>query len=220
MEINITTILTGIIVLLVIYLLNYMDKKNQRSIQRLGYIKDYIFPLKISNSIKEKYPHLSNKDIDEVLLGLQDYFYIASQANNKSLAMPSQVVDLAWHEFILFTHDYEVFCKKAFGQFYHHVPAEAMKSKTKAQKGIKLAWHLACKKETISVSKPNRLPRIFAIDTVLKIQNGFKYTLNCENTSSSISVSSYCASHISHSGSNSTSSCSGSSCSSGCGGGD
>lgn len=32
------------------------------------------------------------------------------------------VVDLMWHTFILFTHDYAKFCERYFGTFVHHVP--------------------------------------------------------------------------------------------------
>lgn len=36
---------------------------------------------------------------------------------------PSQQVDLAWHEFILFTKLYSEFCNAHFGRFIHHYPA-------------------------------------------------------------------------------------------------
>ena len=65
------------------------------------------------------------------------------------VAMPSQAVDDAWHEFILFTRHYERFCRNAFGRFLHHTPAEAMNSPTQASDGIKRAWRLACAHEGI-----------------------------------------------------------------------
>lgn len=37
---------------------------------------------------------------------------------------PSQIVDLAWHEFILFTKAYSDFCVLHFGRFIHHYPGE------------------------------------------------------------------------------------------------
>ncbi len=52
--------------------------------------------------------------------------------------MPSQVVDDAWHEFILFTRAYQQYCNKALGRYLHHTPAEAMDSPTIAQEGNKL----------------------------------------------------------------------------------
>ena len=61
--------------------------------------------------------------------------------------MPSQVVDDAWHTFILFTRNYELFCRKAFGRFLHHTPAEAMAGQTTATEGIKRTWRIACQLE-------------------------------------------------------------------------
>jgi len=95
------------------------------------------------------------------------------------VAMPSQVVDDAWHEFILFSHAYSQFCRKAFGRYLHHIPAVAMASPTQAQDGIRLAWRLACQKAGINPKKPTSLPLLFALDTELAIEDGFKYRLDC-----------------------------------------
>jgi hypothetical protein len=38
---------------------------------------------------------------------------------------PSKKVDKAWHEFLLFTREYEQFCTKRYGRFMHHNPYEA-----------------------------------------------------------------------------------------------
>lgn len=35
---------------------------------------------------------------------------------------PSHKVDLAWHEFILFTRAYSGFCQEEFGEYIHHTP--------------------------------------------------------------------------------------------------
>lgn len=101
--------------------------------------------------------------------------------------MPSQIVDDAWHNFILFTRDYQDFCQKAFGQLLHHTPTEKLTDdrepsfdhQTLAQKGMKLAWRLACQQEGISIQNPDRLPLLFAIDEILGIKGGFYYSLNC-----------------------------------------
>lgn len=37
---------------------------------------------------------------------------------------PALQVDLAWHEFILFTQQYAEFCHNKFGRFIHHHPGE------------------------------------------------------------------------------------------------
>lgn len=35
---------------------------------------------------------------------------------------PSPLVDIGWHEFILYTHEYAEFCEKLAGRFIHHAP--------------------------------------------------------------------------------------------------
>lgn len=35
---------------------------------------------------------------------------------------PSERIDKVWHEFIMFTRDYQNFCKDVLGSFIHHVP--------------------------------------------------------------------------------------------------
>ena len=112
------------------------------------------------------------------------------------VAMPSQVVDVAWHEFILYTRAYEIFSKRAMGRFLHHTPTEAMKTPTLATEGIKRAWRLACAHEQITPSSPVRLPLLFAIDEMLNIEDGFKYSLDCQNRNSPKYGNGYCAGHI------------------------
>jgi hypothetical protein len=126
------------------------------------------------------------------------------------VSMPSQVVDVAWHEFILFTRKYEHFCSNAIGRFLHHTPAEAMESQTVAQAGIKKAWRISCLRENISPSSPTKLPLLFSIDAELSIPDGFEYSLNCKKNGSA----GYCAGHIGCGG------CGGDSggCGGGCGG--
>ena len=43
-------------------------------------------------------------------------------ANYKRRLSPSLLVDLAWHELILFTRNYEEICRENFEQFIHHTP--------------------------------------------------------------------------------------------------
>ena len=109
--------------------------------------------------------------------------------------MPSRVVDVAWHEFIIFTRAYADFSQKAIGRFLHHTPTEVMRSPTMAQEGIKRAWRLACAHEGIDPGTPSRLPLLFDLDTRLDIENGFRYSRNCMRDSSRKNGE-YCAGHI------------------------
>ncbi|WP_221800762.1 glycine-rich domain-containing protein [Oceanobacter mangrovi] len=165
--------------------------------QRARFIEDFRFHPSISRKVQQRYPHLDDDQLALVMDGLRDYFWCCSTAGRKSLAMPSQVVDVAWHEFILFTRAYQTFCKQAFGRFLHHTPTEAMANPTKAQLGIRRVWRLACARQGLSARLPLELPRLFALDTQLKISDGYVYSLNCKDKNSRNPLGdSYCASHI------------------------
>lgn len=139
---------------------------------------------------------MNEDQVHLIFRALRDYFWMCNKGKRRMVAMPSQVVDDAWHEFILFTRSYKAFCNKALGRFLHHTPTEAMSTPTLAQEGIKRAWRLACAKELINPANPTRLPLIFAIDSMLNIPNGFTYTLNCQDKNSPAYVEGYCAGHI------------------------
>lgn len=170
----------------------YIANKTLQISRRKSLIDSYIFPTTIIQKVMDKYPHLSESQAAEVMDGLRDYFHICNQAGKRMVSMPSQAVDIAWHEFILFTQRYDQFCHRALGRFLHHTPAEAMQSSTSAQRGIKRAWSIACRRENISPRSAHKLPLLFALDKKLKIPDGFKYSLNCKARNGD----SYCATHI------------------------
>ncbi len=43
-------------------------------------------------------------------------------ARNDRPYVPSPAVDSVWHDFIVHTRDYHLFCNENFGHFIHHVP--------------------------------------------------------------------------------------------------
>lgn len=172
-----------------------ITKAKQR--QQLAFLEHCPLPSMIGHRWQQKHPHLDAPQIELVYRALRDYFHICNRAGRRMVSMPSQVVDDAWHEFILSTRAYHSFCNEAFGRFLHHTPAEAMASPTSAQEGIKQAWRLACEREGIDPHNPARLPLLFAIDGQLKIANGFTYTLNCRDAQSQANGNNpYCGSHI------------------------
>jgi hypothetical protein len=192
---------------------------------RAHFIDTFRYPHGVRERVRRRYPHLTAGDLDRVMDGLTNWFQISNAAGRNVVSMPSQAVDAAWHEFILFTRNYRNFCEKALGRFLHHTPAEAMRSPTEAQEGIRRAWRLSCTREGIDPRNPARLPLLFALDADLGIGDGFRYALNCgaalgAHRAADGSVT-YCGSHIGcgsgggDGGCSSDSGCSGG----GCGGG-
>lgn len=192
--------------------------------QRGSYIDAYPYQRFLDKRLAARRPELSAAQRAEVFAGLNDYFQLCRRAGRRMVAMPSQAVDDAWHEFILFTRQYDKFCRRSFGRFLHHTPAEAMSSPTQASDGLKRAWRLACAQEKIDPKEPERLPRLFALDASLGIAGGFVYQLDCM-AARGAAGDAYCASHIGCSGgcsgdSGSSDDDGGSGCGGGCGGGD
>lgn len=175
----------------------FASSKGRRA-QRRTFIDSYAWPAGLTRRLGEKHPALSATNCDSVFDGLRQYFRVCLIAEKRMIAMPSQVVDDAWHEFLLYTRAYDEFCRDAFNRFLHHTPAEAMQTPTSAQDGIRRAWRLSCRDENINPRFPDRLPLLFGIDAALQIPNGFRYDLNCLpfNQRPGRDGTTYCATHI------------------------
>jgi len=162
--------------------------------RRAAFIEEFPYASFLDQRLAARHPELTPEQRSEVFAGLRDYFQLCRMAGRRMVAMPSQAVDDAWHEFILFTRYYGRFCRGAFGRFLHHTPAEAMASPTVASDGLKRAWRLACTREGIDPARPARLPRLFALDAALMIAGGFVYQLDC--LAAGQTGTGFCASHI------------------------
>lgn len=191
---------------------------------RRHYVERFVFPATVKRKLAEAYPHLDAQQLSLILKGLREYFLVTQMARKKMVAMPSRAVDIAWHELILCTHAYAVFCQKAFGYFLHHTPAEAMAAPHVARNGLKLAWKLACQRAGINPLRPDAIPLLFAIDSQLQIPNGFFYHLPSMGADMAMAGKSTdpstigCSSGCGGSNSGGDSGCCGDGCSGGCGG--
>jgi len=167
-------------------------QKRQLS-QREAYIRSAGLQ-SLDGALIKALPDLAPDQRQQIVEGLRDYFLICLRAGRRFVSMPSKAVDEAWHAMILNTRLYQPFCRKAFGRYLHHVPAEAMPTPTTASGGIRTAWRLACELEGINWRAPERMPRLFALDRELGIAAGFVYLLDC--THSRWGTDAYCVSDI------------------------
>lgn len=197
--------------------------RNQKRRQR-NFICDYRFPAGLQMKFSREFPHLDVSEREQVFEALRQYLLACHTARRRMVAMPSHITDEAWHAFILFTREYSDFCRNAFGYYLHHTPVEAMASPTQATDGIKRAWNLTCRQESIDPQRPQSLPLLFAIDANLRIANGYIYHLNCHPGTTALGPREYCATHIgcgsdAGGGGSGCGSCgsNGGGCSSGCG---
>ncbi|SPZ15923.1 Uncharacterized conserved protein [Pseudomonas aeruginosa] len=96
--------------------------------RRYRFIQQFRLPPRVAQAVRERYPQLSEEQVQRVLGGLREYLLLCRAAGKRMVAMPSQVVDVAWHELILHTRLYQHVCRKGLGRFLHHTPAQAMRS--------------------------------------------------------------------------------------------
>lgn len=166
-------------------------------LRRVRYLALYRFPERLRLKLLERYPQLTTGQSHRVIEGLRQYFQLCLAAENRLLAMPSQAVDVVWHEFILYTRQYEEFCRQGLGRFLHHTPHDALADTRSASDGMRRTWRLACNHEALRPEAPSRLPLLFALDAELGIADGFHYRLNCGAAPGDWrNAGAYCASHI------------------------
>jgi len=152
-----------------------------RKIRRREFIDDYAWPPGLIDRFRKRRPHLAPAEVARVENGLRQFFRAYLSRGRAFVAMPSQVVDDLWHEFILYTRAYDAFCKKAFGGFFHHTPAMALKPALReGNTGLRRVWSACCAEEGIDPRRPHRLPLLFALDAELRIADGFHYATDCK----------------------------------------
>ncbi|NEX20761.1 hypothetical protein G3480_10635 [Thiorhodococcus mannitoliphagus] len=172
-----------------------------RTAQRLRFIRTYSFPDGLLERLGKHHPHLDGRDRHLVARGLRQFFIAYLRGGRKFVSMPSQAVDDLWHEFILYTRHYQAFCRKAFGRFLHHTPAAVLGANRESNAGLRRVWWHSCREEKIDPKKTTRLPLLFALDQQLKLENGFRYALDCHRPKrqgqDSSSAPVYCAGDMS-----------------------
>ncbi|CAA2107774.1 glycine-rich domain-containing protein [Variovorax paradoxus] len=159
---------------------------------RRQFIREARLPPFLIGKLREAHPQLSRRDAELVLRGLRQFFMAHLRSDRKFVAMPSKVVDTAWHEFILHTQGYQNWCKAAFGGTLHHSPAEVLGRDARRNDGLRRSWYWACKEESIDPRKPARLPLLFALDIKFAIAGGFQYVPDCNAVERHIGSDTHC----------------------------
>jgi hypothetical protein len=171
-----------------------------RKIRRRDFIDDYAWPPGLIDRFRKRRPGLPKMEIARVEEGLKQFFRAYLAGGRAYVAMPSQVVDDLWHEFILYTRAYEEFCEKAFGGFFHHTPPMALKpAQSRSNSGLRRVWSACCAEEGIDPRRPARLPLLFALDAQLQIADGFHYSTDCKVLRNRGVASAYCGGDFSDS---------------------
>ena len=164
-----------------------------RAARRADFIRAYSFPKGLIERLQKRRPGLAAKDAQLVARALRQFFLAHLKSGRRFVSMPSQMTDDLWHEFILYTRNYDEFCRRAFGRFMHHTPAVVLGADRQGNAGLRRTWWHCCKEENINPRQPTRLPLLFAIDAKLGIADGFVYRPNCDALRAGGKGSVYCA---------------------------
>jgi hypothetical protein len=185
-------------------------------LKRESYIRQYVFPASILRSVTRTYPELKEKDLFLIARALRSYFLAHLKSRSATVGMPSRAADALWHDFILDTRAYHTFCDKAFGSYFHHIPAGKSSSAKTGNEALRRTWRLTCLEENIDPRNATRLPLLFALDAKLQIPDGFIYDLDAvKQAPRADSSSAGCSGGFACSGGD----CDSGGCSGGCGGG-
>jgi hypothetical protein len=150
-----------------------------RQARRAEFIRSFALPKGLYGKLRQRRPGLTDKECQLAGQALRQFFLAYLKGGRKPVSMPSQVTDDLWHEFILYTRNYQQFCQRAFGRFMHHTPAVALGSVKQSNAGLRRCWWQCCRAENINPRSPTRLPLLFAIDAKLNIEGGFRYAPDC-----------------------------------------
>jgi hypothetical protein len=161
------------VVLMLLSLLTWLWQ-HARKMQRAEFIRKFMFPSGLADKLRQKRPGLEAKQFQLVARALRQFFLAYLGGGCKPVSMPSRVADDLWHEFILYTRQYDAFCKTAFGRFFHHVPATG--SGANDDDELERVWRHACLEENINPRKPTRLPLLFALDAKLGVEDALSHS--------------------------------------------
>ena len=148
--------------------------------RRKEFIRNYTWPRGLLERLEKHHVGFDRKDSALVSRGLRQFFLAYLRSGTKFVSMPSQIADDLWHEFILYTREYQNFCQQAFGGFLHHTPAVVLSADRKNNEGLRRVWWHCCKEENIDPEYPTRLPLLFALDAKYAVAGGFVYHPRCE----------------------------------------
>lgn len=104
-------------------------KIKTHKVKSIENIQNFAMPESHKEKLREESPYkeMTDEGIKEYFIEFKKYLAIIVlvQGNDKKhskIAMMNNLIDDIWHNFILFSEDYDKFTRSAFGKYLHHQP--------------------------------------------------------------------------------------------------
>ena len=94
---------------------------------------EYQAPFVIERLLKN-YSVQSEQEAHDLFLELKRYLVFARARRDRIYGMHSSRVDEAWHQFVLFTHEYIEFSQRYFGRYIQHYPGNSAEASAGAER--------------------------------------------------------------------------------------
>src|SRR3954469_21095831 len=78
-----------------------------RSAKREKYIREFVLPQGLFKKLQDRRPGIDPRHHALVARALRQFFLCHLKSGRKFVSMPSRAVDDLWHEFILYTRNYQ-----------------------------------------------------------------------------------------------------------------
>ncbi len=147
--------------------------------RRRAVVDSFTFPSGERHRFALRHGDLTAEDLGRVDAAARQWFRLAARHPGARLGMPSVVVDDLWHELVLDTQEYALFCRGAFGRFLHHVPDSVTGS---AAEFVSRSRHLLATLELARRDEgctADQLPSLFSVDQTLGVAGGRRYLADC-----------------------------------------
>lgn len=90
----------------------------------------------VMRKMREQFPHMKQVELEEGIFALKQYYATALFDPSNGHAVSAEV-DPFWHAHMLFSHQYDSFCKRVVGEMMHHQPMDKS-DKKQLKKGVRL----------------------------------------------------------------------------------
>ena len=143
-----------------------------RHTRRRAYIENYSFSPLLRAKLRKELD--DDRQVTLALDGLRAWYLACLDAKGEQLGMPSRVVDIAWHEMILFTREYHAFCDRAFGRYLHHSPDAVAGEPMDAM--LARTLRVLDKHPAGAVTAAGGVPLLFAVDSQAGLADGYVWS--------------------------------------------